>query len=293
MRVFLSHSARDSVSAVRQILAALGAEVVDPFDPNAADSLEAALPDAIRQIDALVAVVDKHSPNVFYELGLAAAMGKPVLVLQAPETVLPPFLVQVHHVTSDFRDSKALRFAIEQFLKQIGNSVESPSKPRRLADAAPRSAQLKELARALGELRLDGTSMDAERILGAFLKAANVRAVERGPTDEKGADLAIWSDGISSTLGNPILVELKTGRIEQMNFGVAYSNLAYAVQAAAVATGLLLYLDRRGQRFGKPNTWVPNVFLCDLEDFASSVVRVGFDRTLLDLRNEHVHGVGR
>jgi hypothetical protein len=293
MKIFLSHSARNPVSAVRQILASLGAEVFDTFDPSSAESLAFMLPDTISQIDAVVAVVDEPSPNVFYELGIATAVGKPVLVLQAPEMLLPPFLAQVPHVTSDFRDTKALRFTVEQFVKQLGNSAERLSKPLRSTDATPRPAGLEELALKLSHLRSDGTAMEAEALVGSFLKAAHVRAVERGPLDEKGADLAIWSDGVNSTLGNPILVELKTGRIEKMNFRVAYSNLAHAVQASGAAAGLFLYLDRRGQRFDKPNTWTPNVFFCDLEDFASRVTRAGFDRTLLDLRNEQVHGIAR
>jgi hypothetical protein len=293
MKIFLSHSARNPVSAVKLILTDLGAEVFDSFDPTSAENLTSTLPDAVRQIDAIVAVVDEPSPNVFYELGVATAIGKPALVLQSPETFLPPFLAQVPHITSDFRDSKSLRFAIEQFLNNTVNSVGLPSKPRWSLSAASSSEELAALARELSNLRYEGGPKEAERLLADFLNVAHVRTVERGPLDEKGADFAIWSDGVSSTLGNPILVELKTGRIEKMNFRVAYSNLAHAVQGSGAAAGLFLYLDRRGQRFDKPNTWVPTVFFCDLEDFASRVIGAGFDRTVLDLRNEQVHGVVR
>jgi hypothetical protein len=293
MKIFLSHSAHNPVSALRQILASLGAEVFDSFDPNAVANLTSPLPDAIRNADAIVAVVDGPSPNVFFELGFAMATGKPALALQAPETLLPPFLAQVPHLTSDFRDSKALRFTIKKFLHQVGNSEEPIAKPQSPANAVPSSAEMQMLSQQLGELRLNGNPRDAETVLAAFLKAARVRSVERGTADDKGADFAVWSDGVSSTLGNPILIQLKTGRIEKMNFRVTYSNVAYAVQQSGAAAGLLLYLDRRGQRFDKPNTWVPNVFFCDLEDFASRVIREGFDRSLLNLRNEQVHEVAR
>lgn len=292
MRVFISHSARTPTLVVRQILANLGAEVSDAF-ASPAEEWGATLLDALSRSDAVVALVDKAPPNVFYELGLATAMEKPVLVLQAPETALPPFLGQVPRMTSDLNDSKALRFTLEQFLKQIGRPGKSLSNPKLPSSVAPSSTQLQKLAEEFAKVRGSGVLRELEKDLGNFLKAANVRVVERGPAEVKGADLAVWSDGLSSTLGNPILVELKAGRIELMNFRVTYSNLAYAVQETGTPAGLLLYLARSGRRFEKPNTWVPNVFFCDLEDFATRVVNVGFDRTLLDLRNEQVHGVGR
>lgn len=204
MRVFLSHSAGNPVSDVRQALANAGAEVLDAFDPTGINGVLTAQSDAIQRSDAFVAVVDGTSPNVFYELGLAMAMAKATLVLQAPDTVLPPFLAEVHHLTTDFRDSKALRFTIMQFLKQVGKNERSAPKPRKVTGPVPRSAQLEELGRSLEKFRVDGTPLDAERTLGAFLKAAHVRIAERGPLDPVGVDFAVWSEGVSSTVGKPI-----------------------------------------------------------------------------------------
>jgi hypothetical protein len=83
MRVFIAHSSRDRelVSALIEALQKQGDDVVDPIGEIRAGDLLSQVSTLIHSADVVVAVLSGRSPNVYYELGLAAGAGKPVLVV--------------------------------------------------------------------------------------------------------------------------------------------------------------------------------------------------------------------
>jgi len=84
---------------------------------------------------------------------------------------------------------------------------------------------------------------------------------------------------------------VKATKLNKMSFRAAYSRLAKQVQESDANAGLLLYLDKGGQRFGKPATWIPTVLWLDAEDFAKELLKKPFADVLLERRNRAVHGL--
>src|SRR5690606_38479090 len=81
---------------------------------------------------------------------------------------------------------------------------------------------------------------------------------------DKGVDFALWLDEVDPILGNPILIEVKTGDItpEQLNNGERQLQNYLAKTKSKV--GLLLYLDKPGKKFPLGSSLDPLVIRTDL-----------------------------
>jgi hypothetical protein len=108
-RVFLSYSAQDRVHAdsVNHWLQASGlfpAEVADPINfATPADDVRTVIRNLIGRSDALLLLWSKsavESPWVQYEIGMAQALGKPIVVVLAggSPSALPEGLADAPHV---------------------------------------------------------------------------------------------------------------------------------------------------------------------------------------------------
>jgi nucleoside 2-deoxyribosyltransferase len=77
-----------------------------------------AISDAIQQADVIVADVSNTSPSVFYELGLARSLGKPMVILLSTEAkgALPPDLASYQIVTYDPANLNSLKSQMSRVL---------------------------------------------------------------------------------------------------------------------------------------------------------------------------------
>ena len=64
-----------------------------------------------------------------------------------------------------------------------------------------------------------------------------------------GVDMALWLDEVESSLGNPLLVEVKLGRLTESKIAQAEDQLRSYIVKTHARAGLLVYLDRQGHRF--------------------------------------------
>lgn len=294
MNIFLSHSARTPVAVIQKLIIERGATVHDSFDIAPELEISGSVIDQITKADAVIAVIEQESPNLFFELGLAVASGKSVLAIVTPESLLPPFLAELPYVTSDLKDSTTLRYSIDQFMKGIGQRGPKTRESKLPKSRPEKMGELQNIAQRFGTMRLDGSPRQAEELFHSFLETAGVSVVQETSTKKDGgADFAIWSDDLRTTIGNPILVEIKLARLNGFSFRAAYSNLRAAIESTRTPAGLLLYLDRDKQRFERPDNWSPTVLSDDLEDFANRAARLGFESAVVQLRNEYVHGSAR
>ncbi len=84
MKIFLSHSANTSVSALLTLLHEEDAVIRGSFElppgPNPMESIRT----EIHSSDAVIVVLDSETSNVLFELGIAFGLRKPTLVLVKP-----------------------------------------------------------------------------------------------------------------------------------------------------------------------------------------------------------------
>jgi hypothetical protein len=128
-------------------------------------------------------------------------------------------------------------------------------------------------------------------MLERLLNVAKVQAARsEWRQSDKGADVAVWRDPLSASIGNPILIELKTGDLSLSRIVAAERQLGEYLTKAEARLGLLLFLDRGGHRFEQAPSLAPFVLRWDLEDFVRELADRSFDDALLKRRNEMVHG---
>jgi hypothetical protein len=288
---YISHPAERPIGSLRGILQSEGLTTRDSFDFSAPEELEGTTEAAIRAADVVIAVIGPEAPNVLYELGFASALRKPTLLLLEPGTSVPALASNDTHLVSDLTDSEVLRLGVKKFLDEARSGFSSRRTRKSLRPIEqPDRDSIAEVLEQADRVRRSADPAQVEWFASRLLNATAVTAVEeyRGEKD-RGVDFAVWSNALQTSLGNPILIEIKAGILNKQLLETAYSRLTAQVLQSRARVGLLLYLDQEGRRFRRPEAWRPDVFAFDLEDFGKELLAKPFAKVLLELRNKHVH----
>src|SRR5450759_1457256 len=101
MNVYLSHSASSQLGALRDLLHREETSFRESFDLSAGSNISERVFAEIQAADAVIAVISQDAANVFFEIGVAIALHKPVLALLNPGTTAPSFIAPMTYLTSD------------------------------------------------------------------------------------------------------------------------------------------------------------------------------------------------
>jgi len=199
-------------------------ETIEDF--RSVDSVAQAVWGLLNLVDVVVAYITKNSRNIYYEIGLAHGLGKPVIVLVDGGSSLSGDLIgqRVISVESDKYSSENLIFRIKEAIDEAGRrgrSFRGYRGPREDTGHYPSS-------------EFDASSIANFRSLFSFEGAARGIRFERWFSDvaravpgweviesgrmrgrDQGFDLVIWNsrdDFELNALGNPIAIELKSIR---------------------------------------------------------------------------------
>jgi hypothetical protein len=113
-----------------------------------------------------------------------------------------------------------------------------------------------------------------------------VEVVATAPWKDEGADLAIWSDALQATVGNPLVIEIKSELPTHNVMMEAAQNFARYITAAGGLWGLLLY----GSGPDKPRGLPSNVLALPIGALFKRLKTQSFEEVVRDLRNRRVHG---
>jgi hypothetical protein len=291
--IYISHAADQRIDTVRKLLENEGVTVNGSFDISVPDNVGEAIQAGMKAADAIIAIIGAEGKNVFYDLGFATALGKPILILLEPGVPVPGFASRDRHLVSNLKDSNVLRLGVKKFLNELqGRSIKRRNTRSSPPSKQPNRSDIRKVLEQLSRLRRSSNARQIERLVAELLNAAAVTAVEeyKGPED-RGVDFAVWSDAVQEQLGNPVLVEIKTGVLTGDHFRAAYRRLVDQVSQADARAGLLLYFDANDRRFHRPDMWMPSVLAIDLEDFAKELLVKSFAKALIEHRNRLVHGL--
>jgi hypothetical protein len=114
--------------------------------------------------------------------------------------------------------------------------------------------------------------------------------VERSQLPNDVADLAVWLDSVEASLGNPLLVEVKTGNLTEAQLTRSESQMRSRIGKTAAQLGLLVYLDRRGRKFPTDTSSWPLVVRISAVELVSLLGNGTLEETLVQWRNSAVHG---
>jgi hypothetical protein len=262
---------------------------VDRYGISLDSPIHAATVRSMAQADFAIIVLSELHASVLYEIGICDGLKKPMLIVIDPKIDVPAFIQTHLHIRGTLHDKEIVRLAIEKFVDEQLTPGTRPSRPSRPVPRSHASTNITDLQLSrIGELRhADPHQFEA----AAFDLFSEMRLGPVGTQGgDRGVDLAIWSTGLSPIFGNPILIELKSGRLDKARLSAARSQMKKYLENSDAKLGLLLYLDRQGRRFPERKDRDPRIILYDYEDFLHSLRGSSFEEVILSARNELVEG---
>lgn len=223
-------------SSVREALERIGRmdgyrlETIEDF--RSIDSIAQAVWGLLNLVDVVVAHITKDSRNIYYEIGLAHGLGKPVILLVEDATTLSGDLIgqRVISVDSNKYSSENLAFRIKEAIEEterrgrVFTGYRGPREDTRRYPPSGFDASSIADFRSLFSFEGAARGIRFERWFSDVARAVpgwEVIESERSRGRDQGFDLVIWNsrdDLELNALGNPIAIELKS--IRAMNASV-------------------------------------------------------------------------
>jgi hypothetical protein len=249
-------------------------------------------PEMLRHLEAadfVCALIgpDLGNDKVFFELGAAHQLRKPVLLLDGGGGHSLVDLARFHIVKADLGDLAAAADAIDLFLRHARPSSEIEEErvtTPRSGDLAwaheERAALHREHGRAR-EQRLARLVGDLFRSVGAEVVATEQRA-QVGP-----ADLTVWLDDVTYDLGGPIIVECMyygggSGSV-LMNSRHTVERLERYTRGTEARLALLVVDHDRGERLPALHE-TPQVLVVPIEELIGAIERGTLASDILERR---------
>lgn len=287
-RCFISASADLDINPLLGLLKEKGIDAHDAFSISYTDTMQPLLEKEINNSDFMIAVVSLRAPkpNVFYEIGFARAAKKQIFVIIQDEGLVPALLKDLVYVRAAVNDLQAIDYVLTQFLSKHKYRIRKRSK---IVESPKAKPNLKILESDLEGMLRQGMGMDIISLVANLLKSEGVvLSLSHGPRD-KGSDMSLWINSLESSIGNPILVEVKIGSLSHSTLERAEQQLRRYIQTTNASAGLLVYADRRGRRFKPSKLKLPLVIRLELRDLVERLSKHPIDYILLSERNRIAH----
>ena len=248
---------------------------------------------AIAHADFVCVVFPKglHTTSVAFEMGLAVGNSRPVLAFVEPGADAPSLMGSVTVARTGFDDAEAINFYLDAFLEHGGSKrLRGRSRPSSLPAAADTSWVLETInSIATSDPQMRGSEFEA-LVADLFQQAGYVVSPRAPEAGDRGVDMAVWIDETDSSLGNPVLVQVKVGRLSDRQLQFAEHELRQFIAKTPVQAGILIYWDRGGKDLSRPSADWPLVIRFSVFELADLVGSGEFVRELRARRNRAVHG---
>lgn len=289
-KCFIVAPADVAIAGIRRLLEKRNLEVYDTVTTLTLGlSVVSSIKDKIDKADFVVAVISLKTPrpNVFFELGMAYGTRKPVFLVIQDEGPVPADLEDMFYVRTSLENLKVIAFSLDQFLAKY----EYPSRKPRFAlkEGVREHGSLESLQEEIENVAERGSGAELESRLASLFKSEGAVVTKQYGPKDKGADMALWIDALGSSLGNPILVQIKVGEISQFSLNRAEEQLRHYLAMAKARSGLLIYLARRRKHFGPSVFRLPLVIRLDTRDLVTKLASRTLADILLSERNTMMH----
>lgn len=284
-RVFIAASLEDAAE-VQRLLEDLGLDTVTiEEDAVPGTTWVDSVHRCISEVDVVIGILRdrRKETNVFFQLGVANALNKPVLLFvssDSPKDLIPPS--GIPYLRMDFRNEHALRFGLDQMLSL------SPPKRR---NPSPASFSTQPIGQVADELLAQLPQADEhafENLIYEALQASGVSTIARGDVEGIGCDFAIWSSDLEPVISNPLLIECRSRLLNQSNVNEVIGQMLRALQAIPNGWGIVLYKEAN---VPKAILKCPPVIFVSGVDFLEGLREIGLTQYVRKLRNQTVHGV--
>lgn len=297
LKCFLSASYDTDLSSIKSVLAENDIDIFDLYDFSIGSSIQQILKRKLRQADFAVFVVTKDSKNVLYEIGVCEGLGKQSLIIIDKDANLPFYLENKLSLTANLNDKDFLKMTLLGFIDEMKSKRRPTQKPRTEDSkeieiySSDIKAVLSSLLEQTKDIRENGQGRELEYIVEEIFKTIHLKYADNSRGPDMGIDFALWSNKLGRILGNPIIVEVKFGRLGLDIFKKAETQIQRYAEKSEAKVALLLYLDRTGKRFKLSPSLSPLIIAYDIEDFITDILRSNFENVILTSRNKIAHGL--
>lgn len=245
----------------------------------------------LNSADLVIGVLTReHRPDiVLFELGQARAAKRRILLLvPSGNFIIPSVLEGIPVVRTSLTNGEAMSFALDQLIAAPETTIRASQidRSRLRGLESTTDSFLHEVNEAISK----GQESDIEKIVARAIRESGVDAIAQRPGPHgRGADLAVWSDFLQDTVGNPLLIEIKANIRSKNDARRDLQYFSALVSSSATPWGLFLYgqgpgLEERG--FSTP----PNVLVLSLASLFERMKDQPFVELVTWLRNQRAHG---
>jgi len=285
---FITAPAGTNLAVLTGALRQRDIRVVGPEGIPIGAAWETEISNLLTSADLIIGVLTRarRSDWVLFELGQAWGQGKTILLFAPPDSAhVPSTLRRFLTVRANVSNQEAVEFALDQILA-APEPTSTPTLPAK--EKAPLGVSADHYLQGSVALFASVNPLELESLVAKALREAGVDVLARSQVQDRGADLAIWSDELQPFVGNPLLIEIKTALATPMSAVRASEKLSKYVTSSGGMWGLLLY----GIGPDKLGSLPPNVLAMPIETLFLKLRTESFDQIVRELRNRRVHGVG-
>lgn len=275
---------------------------------------------AIEKADLFIAVLDSsvERANLYFELGFAVALEKPLLVIAPPsQKDIPESLQDLAVIYSEPDNTEAIEFALEQ-IKQASvktrksrpstskrewpDEISHTVRPERdtIKGSSPTIFQpnkhvieaVDESLDLLREARNTLTEHELENLVFNILNVYGFSAVRQGKETSTSADIAIWADELESVVGNPFLIEIKKEVRNTAHLHSIREQVTKYFTSKEHHWVLLLYLNENFSKEAYEKSAFKGLLVLRIDDFLQKLKEQSFTGLISNLRNRWIEGEG-
>lgn len=293
MRCFLSYSFDTDISVIKRILTENNVHYVSPVDSlEYGDNITTTVRRQLQDSDFVVGILDHNNNNVFFEIGMAVALKKPIFILlKDNRTSLPIDASELTYTISESTDYEKINYSFRIFIDNLSRSHSNIE--QRKPKVSTKKIKGKTISRNLASSLMNRPIQSAqqfEQVIGDLFRemGVGILAENKNKARDFQADFSLWIDELNSSLGNPIIVEVKFNRNRDALKG-AVDQLSNYLKKYNSKTGLLIYNNPSGVPFTELYSYSPLILSISFQDLVDKVTTTSFAETILKLRNQIVH----
>lgn len=288
IKAFIAAPAQANLINLKEELGRRGVSFFTAYDlAPTTNSLTANIQQAIKRADLVIAVIpEQASPNIFFELGIAQALNKSLILLVSPKYGnIPSDLVGAFYVRTDPQNTETIGFALDQSLNRL-------KRPARRSEKLQKEGQPlgKKANKFLAQIRNESENLSGQAfqsLVAEVLQAAGVNAVSQSSQNDTGIDIAVWSDALQPDAGNPLLIEVKSSIRNNEQLLQAINQVEqYRVKSGSKLAMLIVNTTLTALSAAPFMGGVLAITFVDLVDHLRTKT---FAETVRELRNQYVH----
>lgn len=290
LKCYISAPAGFDLNKLESILQKQDIDYHNFYDFSIGSSFSDLIRRKIRESDFVIAVLSEENSNVVFEIGVAEGLRKPTFILVNKKIDTPFFISNKLYYQTNFEDFSLIELALSNFIVDIKNKKKyAPIKENN------DTLSIDKTNNTLSEIRQLRRNPKEENILKVIKDTFSTIDIQNvsinDSINDKGVDLIIRSENLKPYFGNPIFIEIIAGNITTERLINTEQRLLKYLQSSEAKAGLILYLDKNDKRFVIHKQTTPLILFFDVEDFINGIASEGFDRLLINTRNEVVHGL--